>query len=473
MRKSKSYEKHPTHQALYDALVQSLIMDEDDIEKAKIVEPLTQKKRRHDDKDQDPPARPDQGLKKRKTNKDVEPSKKPKSTGSSKGTSQSQLKSNGKSVQAEETVFEATDTDMPLNQGDDTGNTNEQPNVEAVTKDDWFKKPPRPPTPDPEWNTRKSVDDGPGQNWLNDLASTEKPPLRTPIDLFAFAMNRLEISKLTKADLTNPEGERCPYDLSKPLPLHESRGRLTVPANFFFNNDLEYLRAGSTNRKYTTSTTKTKAAKYELEGIEDMVPKLWSPIKIAYDKVSRHDVYSTMRIMSVTSVTVDKWYGYGRLWCEEQIRNFTSSWKKRVEDLQLGVESYQKKLNISKPHTRDVDISFKEPYTTHSNPQGVIYGDKLKRKRLMHIDELYKFTNGTLTLVCNTLQQMLLNFQLGQNWRDLPRDIPLDRIEVLRYDTKGVKVRKGIMQTKTELTLEQTQQGVSDEVLISIERVEE
>ncbi|GKB67648.1 hypothetical protein Tco_0929060, partial [Tanacetum coccineum] len=29
--------------------------------------------------------------------------------------------------------------------------------------------------------------------------------------------------------------------------------------------------------------------------------------------VSSHDVYSTMRIMSVTSVTVDKWYGYGHL----------------------------------------------------------------------------------------------------------------------------------------------------------------
>ncbi|GJY02557.1 hypothetical protein Tco_0360709 [Tanacetum coccineum] len=61
----------------------------------------------------------------------------------------------------------------------------------------------------------------------------------------------------------------------------------------------------------------------------------------------------------------------------------------------------------------------------------------------------------------------------SQNRRDLPRDIPLDRIEVLRYDTKGVKVRKGIMQTKTELILEQTQQGVSDEVLVSIEGVEE
>ncbi|GKC19574.1 hypothetical protein Tco_1021724, partial [Tanacetum coccineum] len=60
-----------------------------------------------------------------------------------------------------------------------------------------------------------------------------------------------------------------------------------------------------------------------------------------------------------------------------------------------------------------------------------------------------------------------------QNRRDLPRDISLDRIEVLRYDAKRVKVRKGIMQTKTELTLKQTQQGVSDEVLVSIEGVEE
>ncbi|GKB58455.1 hypothetical protein Tco_0914641 [Tanacetum coccineum] len=61
----------------------------------------------------------------------------------------------------------------------------------------------------------------------------------------------------------------------------------------------------------------------------------------------------------------------------------------------------------------------------------------------------------------------------SQDQMDLPRDIPLDRIEVLRYDTKEVKVRKGIMQTKTELTQKQTQQGVSDEVLVSIEGVEE
>ncbi|GJX47698.1 hypothetical protein Tco_0272888, partial [Tanacetum coccineum] len=34
-----------------------------------------------------------------------------------------------------------------------------------------------------------------------------------------------------------------------------------------------------------TSTTKTKAAKYDdIQGIKDMVSTLWSPIKTAYDR---------------------------------------------------------------------------------------------------------------------------------------------------------------------------------------------
>ncbi|GKF92223.1 hypothetical protein Tco_0278942, partial [Tanacetum coccineum] len=76
-------------------------------------------------------------------------------------------------------------------------------------------------------------------------------------------------------DWTNPEGHDYPFDLSKPLPLIEDQGRQVVPANYFFNNDLEYLKGGSLSSKYTTSTTKIKAAKYDtIEGIEDMVPSL-------------------------------------------------------------------------------------------------------------------------------------------------------------------------------------------------------
>ncbi|GJU49419.1 hypothetical protein Tco_1219236 [Tanacetum coccineum] len=47
MMSSKSYNKHPVHKALYDALMQSLLVDEDGMDQG-VVEPPTQKKRRHD-----------------------------------------------------------------------------------------------------------------------------------------------------------------------------------------------------------------------------------------------------------------------------------------------------------------------------------------------------------------------------------------------------------------------------------------
>ncbi|GJT25651.1 hypothetical protein Tco_0895588 [Tanacetum coccineum] len=52
----------------------------------------------------------------------------------------------------------------------------------------------------------------------------------------------------------------------------------------------------------------------------------------------------------------------------------------------------------------------------------------------------------------------------SQNRRDLPRNTPLDRVEVLGMIEKRSKVRKGIVPTEMELVLEQTQQGTSHEV---------
>nr|GEU58624.1 hypothetical protein [Tanacetum cinerariifolium] len=57
--------------------------------------------------------------------------------------------------------------------------------------------------------------------------------------------------------------------------------------------------------------------------------------------------------------------------------------------------------------------------------------------------------------------------------RDLPRDIPLDSIEVLRYDKRSKSEIKGKVLTEMELVLEQTQQGTSHEVSISTKGVKE
>ncbi|GJQ98529.1 hypothetical protein Tco_0009668 [Tanacetum coccineum] len=215
MRESKSYEKHPTHQALYDALI-------------------------------------------RKTSKDAEPSKKPKSIGSSKGN--------------------------------DMGNTDEKPKVEAVTKDDW--KPTRPPTPNPEWNTRKSVDDAPEQN-------------------------------------------------------------------FFFNNDLEYLRGGSTDRKYWASKTSEEIV------IRRADQKLYKFMEGDFPRLHLNDIKDMLLL--VVQNRLNNLKGDVIVDLEVALCMYTRRIviQKRVEDLQLGVKSYQKKLNISKPQTRDIDISFKELYTTH------------------------------------------------------------------------------------------------------------
>ncbi|GKG10668.1 hypothetical protein Tco_0342068, partial [Tanacetum coccineum] len=81
----------------------------------------------------------------------------------------------------------------------------------------------------------------------------------------------------------------------------------------------------------------------------------------------------------------------------------------RVEDLQLGLESYQKKLNITKPEIFWSNISNKTPYTVYNNPQGIIYEYKYKRNRLMRMDELYKFSDGTLTSVRSILHDIASN----------------------------------------------------------------
>ncbi|GKA85550.1 hypothetical protein Tco_0807204 [Tanacetum coccineum] len=248
-------------------------MDEDAMDE-EVVDKLKKRKLDNADKDEGSSAGSDRGLKRHKTSKDVEPSTGSKSkeskSSSSKGT-KSQPKSSGKSTQAEESVFES----------------------------DWFKKPKRPLTPDPDWNDRKYVDFRPPQTWISKIAQAEKAPLSfdelmsTPIDFSAYVMNNLKIDNLTQDLLVGPDfnllkgtckSKEYLFELSKPLPLIMERDLQVVPADFFFNNDLEYLKRGSSSKKYTTSTTKTKAAKYDIPSIEDMVPSLWSPVIVAYDR---------------------------------------------------------------------------------------------------------------------------------------------------------------------------------------------
>nr|GEV90840.1 hypothetical protein [Tanacetum cinerariifolium] len=96
------------------------------------------------------------------------------------------------------------------------------------------------------------------------------------------------------------------------------------------------------------------------------------------------------------------------------LRMFTRSLiiKKRIEDLQLGVESYQKKLNIAPPQQSVPETKFKERYNPSHKPPGVIYEDLVQQKRVMRADELYKFSDETLKKVRVELHHRVLDFDL-------------------------------------------------------------
>nr|GEV29530.1 hypothetical protein [Tanacetum cinerariifolium]GEW24441.1 hypothetical protein [Tanacetum cinerariifolium] len=112
MTKTKSFNKTTKHKALYHALMESILEDEDAIDKG-VTDRLKKRKPDDVDRDEGPPTGPDQGLKRKKMGKDTKPSKKANSTKTSKGTTKSQPKLTSKSAQAEETMFEAGDTQVP------------------------------------------------------------------------------------------------------------------------------------------------------------------------------------------------------------------------------------------------------------------------------------------------------------------------------------------------------------------------
>ncbi|GJV86038.1 hypothetical protein Tco_1525936 [Tanacetum coccineum] len=168
MMSSKSYERHPAHKALYDAKLESIFVDENDMDRI-AVDPVSQSKRRHEDKDEDPSAGSDQWKKKRKQGDKSESSKKSStSKESTNGKTPPKTYKTGKYVHAEETFEEAThevamDVEEPTQENAE--NNVDQPQSKDALKTlkipnkDWFKQPPRPPTPDPEWNIVQTVSD--------------------------------------------------------------------------------------------------------------------------------------------------------------------------------------------------------------------------------------------------------------------------------------------------------------------------
>ncbi|GKD90713.1 hypothetical protein Tco_1366220, partial [Tanacetum coccineum] len=80
--------------------------------------------------------------------------------------------------------------------------------------------------------------------------------------------------------------------------------------------------------------------------------------------------------------------------------------QERVEDLQLAIESYQNKINLSKPDSYRSDLRKMTPYTAYHDIKGIIYQDDIDRNHLMRTDELHKFSDCILNHVRTALNDI-------------------------------------------------------------------
>nr|GEW59537.1 hypothetical protein [Tanacetum cinerariifolium] len=253
------------------------------------------------------------------------------------------------------------------------------------------------------------------------------------------------------------------HNVSKPLPLGGPPGQVTIQSDFFFNKDLEYLRYGSKGSRPTLSISKMKAAYYPDVGLEQMVPdQMWIEEECKYDIAAMYELLGLMRILSVVGIKVFSMYGYDyikkiiirRADLNEHIiaeRDFkylypsdfedlyllnlqghlnhlppkdkkiltivVNLWtrhlviRQRVEDFQLGIESYQTQLNLTKPRWDATGFEYKHDYTVIDSLRAVTFRDKNEVQIIMRFNEIYNFSDGILHQIDEALDYWVKEFK--------------------------------------------------------------
>ncbi|GJZ16374.1 hypothetical protein Tco_0552051 [Tanacetum coccineum] len=198
--------------------------------------------------------------------------------------------------------------------------------------------------------------------------------MHTPVDFSAFVMNHLNIDNLTqqhlvgptlnllkgscksrvelefhfeecykavndKLDWHNPKGHQYPFDLSKPLPL--------IKVQVMKRYDYRYVEEIVVRRE-DDSIQELKEGDFpnlNLRDIEDMLLLLVQKKLLNLLRDVLYDMNVALGMFTRRVVI-----------------------QKRVEDLQLGVESYHKKINVTRPETFRSNIPDLTPYTPYNNP---------------------------------------------------------------------------------------------------------
>ncbi|GJW76014.1 hypothetical protein Tco_0137696 [Tanacetum coccineum] len=241
--------------------------------------------------------------------------------------------------------------------------------------------------------------------------------------------------------------------------------------NSFSIKGLDYLRYGSKGSGQALSISKTKAARYHDFGLELLVPEhMWIDNVCTYDisasygishwwfnrqkfYIDRHTAESSrkvvrthMRILSVVRIKAYSRYGYDYL-KEITLRrsnhqeytiaekDFKNLYPNNFEDLNLLL--LQGHLNHL-PGS-DIRFEFKHDYTIIDSPRAVVFYVSNNEQKIMRFNEIYKFSDGTLTNIIEALDYIVKEYKVNR---------------LSPVDIEKVAVRSSLRSLKPKRTIE-------------------
>ncbi|GKD28095.1 hypothetical protein Tco_1234309 [Tanacetum coccineum] len=225
------------------------------------------------------------------------------------------------------------------------------------------------------------------------------------------------------------------------MPLSGPPGHVTIQTQFFFNNDLDYMRYGSKGSGQDLSISKMKAARYHDFGLKILVPEhMWIDDICTYDisasygisywwfnfqkfYIDRHTAESsrkdylkeiTLRIVDHQEYTIAE-------------KDFKNLYPSDFEDLNLlllqghlnhlpgsDIRMLSIALNLTKPGWDAKGFEFKHDYTIIDSPRAVVFPVSNNERKIMRFNEIYKFSDGTLTNIMEALDYRVKEYKVNR-----------------------------------------------------------
>ncbi|GJV27408.1 hypothetical protein Tco_1383856 [Tanacetum coccineum] len=332
----------------------------------------------------------------------------------------------------------------------------------------------RPATPEPAWSIPSSDLTVPTNNWASALKSTYTPPPENSLlaqigDMTTF-MDWYNVSK--PLALGGDPGHvtiQLDFFFSKDLEYLRYGRKIGRPALSISKMKAAYYPDVGLEKMVPDQMWIEEECKYDVAAMYGIshwwFQRQWFYIDRHTSEGDRRAVRTHMRILSVVRIEVFPMYGYNymkkivlrRADLKEYViaeRDFkylypsdfedlyllnlqghlnhlspedkkilttaVNLWtrnlviRQRVEDFQLGIESYQTQLNLTKPRWDAKGFEYKHDFTVIDSPRAVTFRDKYGVQMIMRFNEIHKFSDGTLHQIDEALDYRVKEFRVNR-----------------------------------------------------------